>query len=229
MNDFFKQENTKAVAIVVILVILAFGTQWSCSRYMRSAAVKVLGPLNAADSIQNSLINTALTGTTSQIATLKQQYLICNQIKLYYRALGTTYYVNYYAFSICSIIFTTLLTISAFLIGHKGWQTSSIILKSFLATTVVLSSFYYFLPNVLGNKQNLKENMDKVKVMSKIQFDILSLSHQLPSANHVKIDSAIASYYSRISSNIEFITTIDDSSLNSDVKKLLEGYETQTK
>jgi hypothetical protein len=225
LREFFQKERTLALIVAIALLVLAIGTQKWAFRYMKIASVEALSPLNSADSIQNLIVNGSLIDTSSKIVTLKRQYLISGKIKSYYQGLGVTYYMNYYAFSICSIVFMTLLSIAVFLIANKGWQNSSILLKSFMLTTIVLSSVYYFLPNVLNNNENLKNNMEKVKVFEKIQFDILSFANKVSQMDNSKIDSSIASNYDRISTNLDFLTTIDNSQLNSELTNLLKSYK----
>ena len=151
IKEFLQKENTLAAIVCIGLIILAIGTQKTSSHFMQLESDRVLSPLNSVDLIQNQIIDSTLKEPTLKITTLKKQYLICGEIKSYYKALGVSYYINYYAFSICSIVFITLLTIAGFLIVTNGWQNSALVLKSFLLTTIVLSSIYYFLPNVLNN------------------------------------------------------------------------------
>ena len=225
VTTFLKKESTLAAILAIAMVIVAVGTQKWAYRYMNKESITALSPLNLADSIQNSIINSTLKDTAAKIVTLKRQYLISDKIKTYYKGLGVTYYTNYYAFTICSILSITLLTIAVFLIANKGWQNSSILLKSFLLTSIVISSVYYFLPNVLGNNANLKNNMDKVKVFEKIQADILSFSNNIAQTDNAKIDSSITSYYDRIATNLDFLTTIDDTKLSSEITGLLKDYK----
>ena len=224
------KQNTLAGLVCFGLIILAAGIQMSSSNYMKYASNKMLAPLNLVDSIQNQIIENTLKETplnvrTLKVRTLKKQYLISSEIKGYYMKIGIAYYKNYYAFSICSIIFTTFLTIAVFLIANKGWQNSNLILKSFLLTTIVISSIYYFLPNVLNNKENLKNNLEKVRVFGKIQYDILTLSNKIKQIDSVQIDSAITSNYERISKDLDFMSTIDNSKLQSEYTNLMEQYK----
>jgi hypothetical protein len=225
--EYIQRESKGLLAslLAISLVVLAIGTQKFSHRFMEDASVKVLRPLRAADSIKSSIIEITLRDSSLKITTLKKQYLVCDSIKRYYLNLGVAYYSNYYSFSICSIVFITLLTIAVFLVANKGWQNSSIILKAFLLSNIVLSSFYYFLPNVLGNKENLKNNMEKVRIFEKIQFDMLSLSYNIMQQDNKRVDSSIASYYDRISINLDFLTNIDDSKLNSEFSTLLKDYK----
>ncbi len=222
IKNFLKKENVQAILLCLVLGALAFTVQTKSVDFMKEASVKVLKPLDSADSIQNQIINESLTGSSVKISTLKKQYLISEQIKKYYRQLGTTYYVNYYSFSICAIVFVTLLTVAVFLMVNKGWQNSSLLLKTFLLANIILGSVYYFLPNVLSNKDNINANMLKIKEFQKIQSDIMDISVRVDKLNEKEIDSAIQSNFDRITANIDFPTTIDNSKVDTKILKLLE-------
>jgi len=226
LKDFLENETALAVIVAVTLLVLAIGTQKWAFRFMKNASEEMLAPLNSADSIQSLIMNASLNDASAKVSTIGKQYLICDKIKSYYTGLGVSYYINYYAFSICSIIFITLLSIAVFLIANKGWQNSPVVLKSFLLTAIVLSSVYYFLPNVLKNEENLKNNMEKVKVFEKIQCDILSYLNKISREDAARVDSSITAYYDRISGNLDFLTAIDDSKLNSEITDLLKSYKT---
>lgn len=222
IKNFLKKENVQAILICLVLGALAFTVQTKSVCFMKEASVKVLKPLDSADSIQNQIINRSLTGSSVKILTLKNQYLMSDQVKKYYRQLGTTYYVNYYSFSICAIVFVTLLTVAVFLMVNKGWQNSSLLLKTFLLANIILGSVYYFLPNVLSNKDNINANMLKIKEFQKIQSDIMNISVRVDKLNEKKIDSAIQNHFNRITANIDFPTAIDNSKIDSKLSKLLE-------
>ncbi|HWH63830.1 MAG TPA: hypothetical protein VNS50_11170, partial [Ginsengibacter sp.] len=104
VTTFLKKESTLAAILAIAMVIVAVGTQKWAYRYMNKESITALSPLNLADSIQNSIINSTLKDTAAKIVTLKRQYLISDKIKTYYKGLGVTYYTNYYAFTICSIL-----------------------------------------------------------------------------------------------------------------------------
>ncbi|MBK7389087.1 MAG: hypothetical protein IPN13_07890 [Bacteroidetes bacterium] len=221
--EIFKKESFQSFLLALGLLLLAITAQRCSLSFMLTSSNKVLKPLIVADSLQNANLKSLLADSIPKLKTLNIQYQTAQEIKTYYKDLAVSYYVNYYAFSICSILFTTLLTIAIFLVVNKGWQTSQLILKTFLLTTVVLSSIYYFLPNVLNNKENLQKNSDKVKAFQKIQSDILIFSNKYNQADKEKLDSALTSNYEQIILNFDFITTIDNSKLNSNPQDLLKS------
>ncbi|NIF05166.1 hypothetical protein F3J23_06890 [Chryseobacterium sp. Tr-659] len=224
IKNFLKKEIVQAVIMCIILVFLAFSVQIKSVNFMESSSINVLKPLDSADAIQKQIINDLLPERSGKMLILKRQYQITEEIKKYYRHLGTTYYVNYYSFSICAILFTTLLTVAVFLVVNKGWQNSGLIFKTFLLSNIILASIYYFLPNVLSNKDNLANNMEKIKVFQNIQSDIISVSYTIKNLDEKKTDSAILSHFNRISVNVDFPTTIDNTKINNELSKLLENY-----
>ena len=216
-----------ALAIALGLVILAWITQQWSYGFIKTETHKVLSPLYSADSVKNLILTQHLKDTTLKIATLKNQFIICDRVETYFGNLGLFYFNNYYAFSICFIVFITLFIVALFLVITRGWQHLPLVLKSLFLTTLVLSSISYFLPEMLINKNYQRTNMEKVKVFEKIQFDILSLANNINQLNSAAVDSSISSYYSRISENIEFLTTIKDEKLDNELKDVLKKYKTK--
>lgn len=227
LKEFLQKEKVQAILICISLLFLAVIIQTVSHKTMKGLAAETFKPLNSADSIQKEIIHESLRGNIAPNARiLMKQYLISENVKNYYKVLGTSYYVNYYSFSICSIVFTTLLTIAVFLMTNKGWQNSNIILKTFLLSNIVLSSIYYFLPNVINNKVNLNSNILKIKSFQILQSNITQTSLKLDSINDKKVDTLISSYFDTISSNIDFPATIDDSKIH---EELLDAKKTWNK
>jgi len=227
IKELLKKSKTIPSLISLGLIILAICTFYISTSFMSSASEKILTPLNTVNSIQNQIIENTYKNveTTSKTNILKKQYLISGEIKKYYLQTGKSYYKYHFAFSISSIIFTTLLTIAIFLIANKGWQKSNLILKSFLLTTIILSSIFYFLPNVMSNKENLKNNSEKIKIYGKIQTDILKISNKLEESTAKQIDSIISNNYDRISNDLDFFNSIDDSKLQNEYINLMKQYK----
>jgi hypothetical protein len=220
--ELLKNERIQSFLLVLGLLILAYTVQKRSSGFMLNASNQVLKPLSRADSLQYANFRITINDSSPQLKTLNSQYETAQEIKSFYKVLAISYYVNFYAFSICSILFTTLLTVAIFLVVNKGWQSSPLTLKTFLLTTVVLSSIYYFLPNVLSNKENLQKNSEKVIAFQKIQSDILSFSSVYNPEEKVNLDSILINNYNQIILNFDFITIIDNSKLNSNPQDILE-------
>lgn len=224
-KEILTKQSTLAAFVCVGLILLAVVTHMSSSSFMESAAINMLAPFETVDSIQKQIIENSLSDLDPKMSILKKQFLISGEIKSFYLSVGVAYYKNYYTFSICSILFITLLTIAGFLIANKGWQNSSLILKSFLLTTIVFSSVYYFLPEVLNNKENLNDNIKKVVEYEKIQSDILTIANRIEQMDSIQIDSSITYNYERISSHLDFLTKIDDSQLQNEFADILKQFK----
>lgn len=219
--ELLKNEKSQCFILVLVLLLLGILAQLGSHSFMYHKTNEILKPLSSADSLQYVNFKLTINDSLPKLKTLKSQYETAQEIKSYFMNVALTYYLNYYAFSICSIIFTTLLSIAVFLVANKGWQTSPLILKTFLMTTVVLSSIYYFLPTVLSNKDNIQKNLNKVIVYQKIQSDILSFSSTYNPTDDCKTDTILKSNYDKIVSNFDFIITIDDSKLSSNLQDQL--------
>ena len=226
---YLQKESVQAGLICIFLIFLALGIQLSSFYLMKEKSIILFESLNKADSIQKEIAYEALQGNELKIITLKRQYQIASEIKTYYRDFGTSYYLNYYSFSICAIIFTILLSIAVFLIANKGWSNSGIVLRAFLLSSIAISSAYYFLPQVLSNKENLSDIVAKIKEFQKIQSDIMSVSVQLKQIDEKKTDSLISDFFNRISNNIDFPTAIDDSKIHSEMADLRKMLNTSPK
>lgn len=220
--DILKKESFQSFSLVFALLLLAVCIQYNSFGFMKNASKEILTPLEEADSLQENALKFSIQDSTLKLKILCHQYHVSNYIKKYYKNLAVSYYINYYAFSICAILFTTLLTLAVFLVASKGWLNSSQLLKTFLLTTLMISSIYYFLPNVLNNKENFQKNSDKVKVFQKIQTDILIFLNTFNKNDKLKMDSTLTSNYNQIISNYEFITTIDNSKINSNPQDLIK-------
>lgn len=220
--EFIKSKGGQFFLICFGLIMLAFITHRTAIYYAQKAAQEILSSLSRADSLQLDILKTT-TDTNPQLKILKNQYFVCQQIKQQHNYLTKSYYINFYSFSICAIVFTTLLTISAFLIGNEGWRNSSPLLKAFFLSTAALASVYYFLPNVLSSKDNFQKNVEKVKIYQKIQLDILAFYSVYNPLDKVKIDSAIISNYRQISNSYDLITIIDNSKVNTDPQLLIKS------
>lgn len=222
MDINFKDETTRAVGLVLILLLIAAITQLSSLGFMKDASKRVLIPLDYADSVQNTIINIPNIHS-NKIIILKKQYIIATKTKEYYQGIAISYYYNYYAFTICGILFATFLTIAVFLVANKGWQNCSLVLKTFLLANIVLSSIYYFLPNALKNEENLKNNIEKIRMCHDLQTDILSFlnTYYEKETTNKQIDSAIITNFKRISKDRDFLNSIDNSKISSEINSLI--------
>lgn len=219
------KDNTKCLLIVIGLVIIAAGVQLWSSLYMESTTFKKMTDIHSSDSIFHvSLINILDKNTDRKIIILKNQYDACQKIKDYYNGVGITYFRNYYAFSICSVLFTTLLAIASFLVINDGWQKAGIVLKTFFLTTILISSFYFFLENVLENKKNLATNLQKAKIFQHTQFNILYFANSPDVAKTDSLNKFLKNNYADIAENLDLLTTdINTDELGGNPGKDLRG------
>jgi hypothetical protein len=122
-----------------------------------------------------------------------------------------------------SVLLVMLLSIAIFLVASKGWQGSSFLIKTYLLTTVLISSVYYFLPAVLNSKENIQKNTEKFKMFQKIQSDILAYSTIYQRGENVKVDCVLTSNYNLITANFDIFTTIDEAKINSNMQDVLKN------
>ena len=209
--DFYLQHQYQIllsllyIGIAVFIHLLSF-------KFIEKSSIKSLSSMDTVDTLQDSILNKA--SESEKIKTLITQFEISKVLKDYYRNLAASYYLNYYVFTICSIVYTIILAVSGFLLAGNGWQNSNPNIKTVFLLTTVFASFYYFLPNVLNNKLNLQKNTDSVKIFQKIQFDILSFLNSINKTNENEIDIFISNIYTAIRDNYDYNISLDTSLLN---------------
>lgn len=186
---------------------------FSSFSFIKAASKNVLKPIDESDRIQDNIVQTVSENKKTSI--IIEQFYIAKHLKSYYMGLATSYYQNYYVFTICSVIYTIFLTVNVFLIGENGWHNSSINLKVFTLLTINFAALYFFLPNVLNNKLNLQKNMSGVKVFKKIQFDILSFMNTIDRHDETEANIFISNIYASIKENYDYNISFDTSLLSS--------------
>ena len=212
-----------AIGLLIFIIILHSGTV----NYMGTEMNKKFDNLKSADTIFLKTSHIAINDSTPSLKCLKNQFLASNEIKKYYFDIASTYYRNYYTFSICSIVFGTFLAISTFLLISKGWGNSTLLIKTFFVSSVLISSFYFLLPTVFKNEDNYKANLEKVKTFNEIQLNILSFSVSKKVNNKDSLSNFISMGYSDISSIFDLGTVeIDTEKLGDDPKKSLQTFNT---
>jgi len=192
-------------AFAVLIHLLSF-------RFIRKASKTVLLPIDQTDNLQEGILKKS--SGIKKAETLIEQYNISSRLKFYYRNLAIAYYENYYVFTICSIVYTIFMAITIFLVAGDGWTNADISIKVLALMTIFFASCYYFLPNVMNNKLNLKKNMDGVKIFQKIQFDILSFLSRIDTAEQDEINTFIANIYNSIKNNYDYNINLDTTLLD---------------
>ena len=201
-TDESKQAILLAVGMVSIAVILHMGS----NRFMRQTVPEKMQMISAADSINLATAKTLITGTTSNHTQLKSQLATTQELKKYYLDMANTYFRNYYAFTICSVFFGTVLAIAAFLLVNIGWKDSKVFAKTFFLVTVFISSFYFVLANVLNNRENYTLNLNKVKAFHQIQLNILSFASEPYADRSDSLMNIVKRNYRDIATNYDLQT-----------------------
>jgi hypothetical protein len=212
--EFLKKELNQVITLGLVYVLFAYALHEGSYKYMENKSTEMLVPIDSADKIQDKIIQSSVNDTFYKATTIKNQYYVSKQLKKYYMNMAVNYNNNYYRFSICFVVFTTLLTIILFLVAAKGWQNTNNFLKALFLLTTLLASFYFFLPNVFNNKENLQNNLGKVIVFQKLQSNIISFSNTLNQTDQRKVDSMITNINDTIKNNYNFIINIDPQKVN---------------
>ncbi|HTB33087.1 MAG TPA: hypothetical protein VK808_13750 [Bacteroidia bacterium] len=193
-----------------LFLVVAISLQISSYEIIKHISSRVVDDVNFADSLGDiSAAHVFKKVAEPRMHYLQDQFLFAGQLKDTYKEMGLEYFRNYYAFSVCLTLFTTLLSISVFLVAHRGWANCTVKLKAFLIFNVVFASFYYFIPKVLNNETNISKNMNQHKAYQGIQIDILSFCRTVDTLNRAKMDTMIARTANQIKSNYDFAIGID--------------------
>lgn len=206
-------------AFLLLAVILQGTSHWIISKYAREA----IYPLCKADTIQNNTVNILFEpNKNTKLQVLKGQYYISEQLKRCYRDVAVEYYVNYYSFTVCFTVFTTILSLTLVWLGNQGWQTSKPKFRIFFLVCALFASFYYFTPKVLENESNLKSNLEQMKDFQGIQLDILSFTSSYNPIDSIKYNKMILLTDSLIKKNYDFIINIDPSQVGNNPPDIIK-------
>ncbi len=168
--------------------------------------VNVFSNLRSADTVLIQTSKLTIPDSSSNLKCLQNQFDVCGKIKNYYYDVGSTFYRNFYAFSICSILFATILAIATFLLISSGWEKAKPLTRTFFLTSVLISSFYFFLPTVLNNRENYALNLKKGKVFNQIQLNILSFSTKQYSNRADSLSKFLGRTFDDIATNFDLET-----------------------
>lgn len=169
-------ETIKCIVLGGVLLITAMILHVMASRFMEGTLEKKMINVHAADDIYRATATQLIGETGPNFRCLRSQFEVSQKLKMYYLDIAKIYYKNFYAFTVCSIVFGTVLAIAAFLLINKGWQNATALEKSFFLVSVFISSSYFLLSNVFNNGQNYSLNLTKVKAFHQIQMNILSFT-----------------------------------------------------
>ncbi len=217
-------ENQKCLILAIGLIFIAGILQYASVTYMRNTTEAKFQNLRSADTLLMQTAIMTIPDSSSNLKCLKNQFDVSGKIKNYYYNIGSTFYRNYYAFSICSILFATILAIATFLVISSGWQNSSQLIKTFFLTSILISSFYFFLPTVLNNRENYALNLKKGKTFNQIQLNILTFSTKPYYNNSDSLSKFLGQSFDDIANNFDLETVeIHYEKLGDDPQKLLKS------
>ena len=134
------------------------------------------------------------------------------------------YHLSFYKGLISVIIvFTTLMSISIFMISHKGWNGSSIQIKVFALTVIILLGLANLINTVIKPKQSFNAYAQSVKKSSDNQIKIFNLINDYNKIPMEKMDSVISRNFNDLNSNVDLLPNIDEEKISSssiDIKKV---------
>lgn len=202
----------KSILLAIGLILTAAILHVSSIAYITHRIQNKIDNLKTTDSVFQKTLEIPIPGSNQSTVSLINQYNASQIIKNYYLDISVIFYRNFYAFAICGIVFGTILVIATFLLITTGWRESSLLIKTFFLTTILISSFYFFLPTVLNNRDNYALNLKKVKTFNQIQMNILSFSAQLPTKKYLNNSDSLSAFlvrsYDNIASNFD-LETVD--------------------
>lgn len=214
LYNILTNEKYQKIFLVVFLLVTFIGLHQGIRFYMESTTHRIVSKIDLFDLQQDKIIESPVRYDTIYNNKLKYQYYSSKYLKKYFMELAIIFNENYYKFSICFIVSSILLSISLFLIVQKGWSNSSFFIKEFFLLSVFISSIYYFLPIVLNSQDNIRQNIEKVKIYQGIQLDILSYQNIFDSLNRTQRDTVITNINNRIKNDYDFLISIDPSKVN---------------
>jgi hypothetical protein len=199
----------------LIFTIVVYGVSY---KYVNHVSTSALTQINYVDTIETKGMNLTFQHQTNRkILFLENQYKVAGQLKNASKEVATQYFKNYYAFTVCFTLFSAFLSVSVFLVGHKGWQHADDKLKTFLMLSIIFSSFFYFMPKVMNNEQNMYTTIEKQRAFQGIQLDILSFVN---SGDTTRADSMVNRVDNAIKRNYGFMILIDPSAVGNPIDQL---------
>ena len=139
-----------------------------------------------------------------------------NSEQIIYSIKQSYYHLSFYNGLIAVIIvFTTLMSISIFMISHKGWNGSSVYVKVFGLTVIILLGLANLINTVVKPKENFNTYVQGVKKSSANQikiFDMINDYNRIPAE---KMDSVVSKNFEDLNYNVELLPNIDEEKLSS--------------
>jgi hypothetical protein len=187
-------------------------------KYVTHVSIGALNQINQVDTIENKGLELTFKNLhSSRLMFLENQYKAAGQLKSSCKEVALLYFKNYYAFTVCFALFSAMLSVSLFLVAHKGWQHADDKLKTFVMLCVVFSSFFYFLPKMMNNESNMYKNIEKQRAYQGIQLDVLTFVN---SGDTARADSMINHVDNAIKKDYGFMIAIDPTAVSNPLDQL---------
>lgn len=139
-----------------------------------------------------------------------------NSEQIIYSIKQSYYHLSFYNGLIAVIIvFTTLMSISIFMISHKGWNGSSVYVKVFGLTVIVLLGLANLINTVVKPKENFKTYVQGIKKSSSNQIKIFDMINDYNRISAEKMDSVVTKNFEDLNFNVELLPNIDEEQLSS--------------
>jgi len=160
------------VFIMFSMIIISF---YGTNNFFKNQSEQLKSSFKIKDSFLEKTLYSIKSETKESIQ-LKEQFEIISNIKEPYLVTAEKYSSFNYTFSIFFTIFSILSGILGFIILQNGWSNlKNFYLKASFLISFFCSTLFGVLPNVLGNEENIKNNLSKYNFYNGLQLDIYSL------------------------------------------------------
>lgn len=189
---------------------------------------------NPKDSIQNinsEVVDTNIKDSIQENDTIKNENLVCanfpiaanilneefkmNHQNIDYATKQSSIYISLYnSLLVIIILYTTLMSISVFMISHSGWTQSKTVIKVFAGTVIIILGLANLINAVIKPKDNFNSYMVYVKQSENNQIKIIRILNDFNKKStseecEAKMDSIIKNL-NHINSINEILPTIDE-------------------
>lgn len=173
---------------------------------------------NNKDSIEekDNIKNDSLVCTNFPIAAniLNEEFKMNHQNIDYATKQSSIYISLYNSLLVIIILYTTLMSISVFMISHSGWTKSKTVVKVFAGTVIIILGLANLINAVIEPKDNFNSYMVYVKQSENNQIKIIRILNDFnkkstPKECEAKMDSIIKNL-NHINSINDILPTIDE-------------------
>ncbi|CAL2080854.1 hypothetical protein [Tenacibaculum sp. 190524A05c] len=172
---FPKNGNFLKSIFIIALILLGSISFYKTTSFFTVQADEMNGYFQDKDSIIEKTVF-AYQSDKKEIKQLKEQFEILSLLKKPHLVTAKKYASFNYSFSIFLTLFLTITAILGFIIVKIGWDNvTSFYLKTAFLISFFFSSIFGILPKVLGNQDNIKNNLTKYNFYNGLQLDVYSL------------------------------------------------------